>query len=60
MFTPEETAIAIADAIYARRCDEHVCVSKDCPKRHGEATRSIPPYCGDLKHGVMVFVHGES
>lgn len=48
--------ISTGDAVYARRCDEHVMVCGDCPKningrfgvflyglKYGK--RSIPPYC---------------
>lgn len=48
--------ISVADSIYARRCDEHVMVLKDCPKnirggfgaflyKLGHKGRYIPPYC---------------
>ena len=54
-FSKEELT-AIADTIYARRCEEHVMVLKDCPKniKGGLGTflykinnkgRYIPPYC---------------
>ena len=52
----ENLLISTADAVYARRCDEHVMVYEDCPKnikgrfgvflyglKYGK--RCIPPYC---------------
>lgn len=43
-----EMAVALADLIYARRCDEHVRVLCDCPKMEKDCiVRSIPPYCGE-------------
>lgn len=39
--------VAVADCIYARRCDEHRLVLKDCP-RMNESHRPIAPYCGEF------------
>ena len=52
-----QTQIDIADAIYARRCSEHVLVKHDCPYTNKFPSflpfslkkkmfaRPIPPYC---------------